>query len=248
MASALSHQRQYAFSLALYSVEGPEKDDHVLLQVGNWSSAAAVLTERRIDAITSEEELSTEINETGTKDRALWAGFRPLSSGVLRSSKADPIGKEDDITQVAFEEIKEIKIKRSLSVNSLSSLPELPIWPLTETMSKVVVRFNVQHSDRLTFYELVNRDAKTKLCNAVPIMVDDVFFFHPYRDDALTTSRDRRSGWGQTIKTYIAQQQKQETESVTATVSQPIGLPHLLDINHTFEQDDADKVLAFIIV
>ena len=119
--------------------------------------------ERRVDDITSLEELSTGTNEKDSKDRALWVGLRPSNADILSSTKPAPVDATNPDVQAPYQRIEKIKIKGNSSIYTLLVLPELPIWPLVENMSKVVVRFNVQHSDRLTFYELVNQDPKTKV-------------------------------------------------------------------------------------
>jgi len=165
MASDIDYRRDHAFSYALYGVRSPPKDDHVLLRVHHWSSSAD-RTERKVGTAANtlhEEEDATSANQE--EDLGLWVGLRPARGGVLRSHNPEPVG-DDTETQSALAEIKDrikkTKTLRRKSVDSLSELSVLPIWPLEAGMTRVVVKYN-KRVEKITYFELVNRDPVTKV-------------------------------------------------------------------------------------
>jgi hypothetical protein len=160
MKPAVNYQHDYAFSYALYGIQAPPKEDHALLRVCNWSSSAAQ-ADRCVDTAAETAPEEKVVDGYDEMNLGLWVGMCPARAGVLRAQQAEAVG-DDTETQTAFDTIKENKIKRGSSVNSLSQLKELPIWPLDRDVTRVVVRFN-QHVDRLIYYKLINRDPKTKV-------------------------------------------------------------------------------------
>ncbi|KAI4639802.1 hypothetical protein J4E93_009156 [Alternaria ventricosa] len=163
---SIDYQRDYAFSYALYGVRSPPKEDHVLLRVQHWSSSAD-RTGRKVGtaADTSQEEENI-VSADHEEVLGLWVGLRPARGGVLRQHNPEPVG-DDTETQTALAEIKD-KIKKTKnttprSVDSLSELGALPIWPLEADMTRVVVKYNPNRADKITYFELVNRDPVTKV-------------------------------------------------------------------------------------
>ena len=165
MASDIDYRCDYAFSYALYGVQSPPKDDHVLLRVHHWSSSAD-RTERKVgtaaNTLQEEEDITSADHE---EDLGLWVGLRPARGGVLRKQAPEPVG-DDAETQSALDEIKDrikkTKTIRCNSVDSLSELSVLPIWPLETGMTRVVVKYN-KLVEKITYFELVNRDPVTKV-------------------------------------------------------------------------------------
>ena len=167
MASDIDYRRDHAFRYALYGIQSPPKDDHVLLRVQHWSSSAD-RTERKVgnaaNTLHEEEDITSANHE---EDLGLWVGLRPARGGVLRQHDPEPVG-DDTETQTALAEIKgrikKTKNMTSRSVDSLSKLSALPIWPLEADMTRVVVKYNTKRADKkLTYFELVNRDPVTKV-------------------------------------------------------------------------------------
>ena len=161
MASGIDYQRDYAFSYALYGVRSPPKEDHVLLRVQHWSSSAD-RTGRNVD--TAADTLQGEEDITSAdrgEDLGLWVGLRPARGGVLRAHNPEPVG-DDAETQSALDEIKKARTKTCKSVESLSELSVLPIWPLEAGMTRVVVKYD-KLAAKLIYFELVNRDPVTKV-------------------------------------------------------------------------------------
>ncbi|KAJ4367064.1 hypothetical protein N0V83_007594 [Neocucurbitaria cava] len=200
MAQTESYQKGYAFNLALIAVAAPKKDEHVLMRVGKWgSSVTKNLGPRRVDELDPTElELDTSLNPQDF-ELALWVGIRPDSAPYLRTE--NPIAPTD-ATLAA--KVKGVKVPKQTSVDTLGRLGNLPIWSESNGYTKVVVKF--AHQDKVIFHELRNRDAKTGLCLAQPIHIDDCFFFQPYRDDTLKAVGGRRSEWPKVIKSYVANQ------------------------------------------
>jgi len=93
------------------------------------------------------------------EDLGLEVGLRPARGGVLRQHNPEPVG-DDTETQSALDEIKDrikkTKNKRPRSVDSLSDLSTLPIWPVEAGMTRVVVKYN-KGADKLTYFDLIDR-------------------------------------------------------------------------------------------
>jgi len=161
MASDIDYRRDHAFSYALYGVRSPPKGDHVLLRVHHWSSSAD-RTERKVgtaaNTLQEEEDIASADHE---EDLGLWVGLRPARGGVLRQQDPEPIG-DDAETQSAFDAIEKNKPGKRASVDSLSDLSVLPIWSLEAGMTRVVVKYN-KGVEKITYFELVNRDPVTKV-------------------------------------------------------------------------------------
>ena len=85
--------------------------------------------------------------------------LRPARGGVLCAHDPEPVG-DDTETQSALDEIKDrikkTKNKRPRSVDSLSDLSTLPIWPVEAGMTRVVVKYN-KGADKLTYFDLIDR-------------------------------------------------------------------------------------------
>ena len=82
-----------------------------------------------------------------------------------------------------------------------------------------------------------------QLCTAIPLMTEDVFFFHPFRNDGSTAARDRQSRWSQLIKTYLAEQMNKALSAGgfrpvkdTARIEFPTKASRTLDILGTINQ------------
>jgi hypothetical protein len=137
MADISSPQATYAFTYSLYGVKAPPKLAHQTLRVQSWASSAykgSKTVEQTIS--TAPEEL---LKATDDKmDVGLFVGLRPARAGVLRGQKPEPVG-DDLVTQAALDKIKKIEIKRSSSVDSVCKLSTIPIWPLEQGMTRVVV-------------------------------------------------------------------------------------------------------------
>ncbi|KAI4676274.1 uncharacterized protein J4E88_007188 [Alternaria novae-zelandiae] len=192
---------RYAFNSALIGIEAPILADHTLLCVENWSNAGS--TSRRVDDVVETTQEEEDIgNNLPCNDLCLWVGVRPARADVLRQQASKPVG-DDTETQTALDNLKAIKIKRGSSVGSVLKLDNIPVWPLKDGMTRVVVRYNLKRADRLQYYELINRHPVTKLSYPVPIKAQDVFFFRLYRDDDISASTGRQKGWTQNIKTYL---------------------------------------------
>ncbi|KAI4660207.1 uncharacterized protein J4E79_006012 [Alternaria viburni] len=192
---------RYAFNSALIGIEAPILADHTLLCVENWSNAGS--TSRRVDDVVETTQEEEDIgNNLPCNDLCLWVGVRPARADVLRQQASKPVG-DDTETQTALDNLKAIKIKRGSSVGSVLKLDNIPVWPLKDGMTRVVVRYNLKRADRLQYYELINRHPVTKLSYPVPIKAQEVFFFRLYRDDDISASTGRQKGWTQNIKTYL---------------------------------------------
>jgi hypothetical protein len=159
MSVAKGHNRKYAFNIGLVGTEFPEKEEHVLLRVDKWTSSAAHDKNRLVDDMTTPEELDLT-HKVEEVDAALWVGIRPAKAEYVRHQKSTPVDPNDEQMVAAFNAAKPA-FKKNLSVDLLGSLPALPILPTEEGATKVVVKFG--HQDRLLFYELINRDEKTKV-------------------------------------------------------------------------------------
>ncbi|KAI4709838.1 hypothetical protein J4E89_005067 [Alternaria sp. Ai002NY15] len=192
---------RYAFNSALIGIEAPILADHTLLCVENWSNAGS--TGRRVyDVVETTQEEEDIGNNLPCNDLCLWVGVRPARADVLRQQASKPVG-DDTETQTTLDNLKAIKIKRGSSVGSVLKLDNIPVWPLKDGMTRVVVRYSLKRADRLQYYELINRHPVTKLSYPVPIKAQDVFFFRLYRDDDISASTGRQKGWTQNIKTYL---------------------------------------------
>ncbi|KAI4921058.1 uncharacterized protein J4E92_008043 [Alternaria infectoria] len=215
---------RYAFNSALIGIEAPILADHTLLCVENWSNAGS--TSRRVDDVVETTQEEEDIgNNLSFNDLCLWVGVRPARADVLRQQASKPVG-DDTETQTALDNLKAIKIKKGSSVGSVLKLDNIPVWPLKDGMTRVVVRYNLKRADRLQYYELINRHPVTKVSSPpsiqtvidgaidpiahshqlsypVPIKAQDVFFFRLYRDDDISASTGRQKGWTQNIKTYL---------------------------------------------
>ncbi|CAN9252112.1 unnamed protein product [Alternaria alternata] len=95
----------------------------------------------------------------------------------MRSANAKDTGITPDDRR-ALEQLRRIKSQRSSSVDSVAEFKKLPVWTGVDGMRRVVASFSSLHGTNFLFYELVNRDPKTMLCEAYPIDAQDMFYFH----------------------------------------------------------------------
>ncbi|CAN9415441.1 unnamed protein product [Alternaria alternata] len=198
MASHVSTHIQYAFNPALIGIKPPEKAEHQLIRVSYWGSSNSSKTRDPKHTLTPSAEEMVTVDQD-KELMALWVGLTPIQASALRASGAkDKVLAPED--QEALKELQRIKIPRSSSVDSVCKYKKLPVWTRLDDMRRVVVS-----GGKTTFYELVNRDPKTMLCEAYPIDAQDVFYFHEYRTDSTTSSHDRNKEWRRNIKAHLVQ-------------------------------------------
>ncbi|KAI4952335.1 hypothetical protein J4E91_002804 [Alternaria rosae] len=172
--------------------------------IGPPRRSSAATTGRHVNTAAEASSEEKTVADNDQKDLGLWVGVRPARADVLRQQAAEPVGNDTE-TQAALAKLKTITIKKASSVDSVMRLNGVPIWSLQDGMTRVVVRYNSMHADRLLFYELINRDPLTNLCKAHSIKSQDCFFFRRYRDGSLSTWVDRQKGWTQLIKEHLAE-------------------------------------------
>ncbi|CAN9200058.1 unnamed protein product [Alternaria alternata] len=184
-------------------IEAPDKPEHLFIRVSTWGSSASDVVRNPAHALTTSAEEAGALDH-GKDMLGLWVGLKPVQAEAMRAISPKDTGLTRDDKQ-ALEELRRIKVPKSSSVDTVARFKKLPVWTRVDGMRRAVVRFNSLHSSKLLFYELVNRDANTMLCEAYPIEGQDVFYFHEYRTDSMTSSHLRDKEWRKNIKAYLAQ-------------------------------------------
>jgi hypothetical protein len=211
----VAYQKYLAFNYAQYGVKVPSPVlDHTILRVAKWSSAVKIEKGARANQHSPSPEQLDLTKNPADLDLALWVGIRPVGAPYLRSEGATKSGDDKHLSA----KLADAAPPKGKAINSLGSAKALPIWTEEEGVSMVVVRY--AHSERsLQLYELKQRDTATgvsehpawsqytdscQLAVAEPINADECFFFQLYRNDDITSVKDRKKIWPRCIKTYIA--------------------------------------------
>ncbi|CAN9383113.1 unnamed protein product [Alternaria alternata] len=183
-------------------IEAPDKPEHQFIRVSTWGSFASDVVRNPAHALTISAEEAGALDH-GKDMLGLWEGLKPVQAEAMRVIGPKDTGITRDDKQ-ALEELRRIKVPKSSSVDTVARFKKLPVWTHVDGLRRVVVKLNTIPGGKTTFYELVNRDPKTMLCEAYPIDSTD-FYFHEYRTDTMTSYQDRGKAWRKSINAHLAQ-------------------------------------------
>lgn len=151
MAPHTSIHVQYAFSFALFGIEAPaDRPEHQFIRVSTWGSSASGNTRDPAHSLTtSTEELGAM--DHGKDMLGLWVGFKPAQAEAMRSNDPTDSGITPDDKQ-ALEKLRQIKVPKGSSVDSVAKLKQLPVWTRVGGMRRAVVSgsFNLHSKLPLT--------------------------------------------------------------------------------------------------